>query len=232
MTWTNINSGTATFADGSSGYSYSLPSGAPSVGQLDILCINSDTIVETPSTTGAAWVLGPTDTSGNQGAYLWYLVATGGESSSITITTSGNYPTQVSWSRFSAYTITADANAIAHEDNADVETTPAVSTGTLSQAGELSVAFAALHGMQATSLSNPVWSSPYAAMTADQSGNTSTDVAAFVAYNPDAGTAAETPNVSWTTNATDAYILVQTFEPGTAPQVPGATVLYSMRTFP
>jgi hypothetical protein len=203
-----VDSGTATFSDGNAGHSYSFPAGAPSTGQLDVLCVNSDTSVSTPSTGGAAWTLG-TSHAGSQGAYLWYRIATGGEGTSTTITTSGNAATQVAYTRWGNVTA-ADVNAVAFIEIPGT-TTPSVNTGTLSAAGELSVAFAALHSMAAGNVTSPSWSTGYTQLLADQSGTTATDVAAFVAYNLNAGTAAETPNVSWTTNATDRYILVQTF---------------------
>jgi hypothetical protein len=220
MTWTLVNDDTATFADGNAGHVYTLPSGAPSAGQLDVLCVNSDTLVSTPSTTGAAWTLGPTFV-GNQGAYLWYRKANGSEGATVTITTSGNFPTQVSWSRWGGESA-ADVNAVAHVDANDGTTTPAVSTGTLAATGELVVAFAALHGLHGagTQPSAPSWSTGYTGMTSDFSGVTTADVAAFTAYNTSAGTASESPNVTWTNNIFDRYILVQTFT-AAAPPPPG-----------
>lgn len=212
MGWTLDGEDATTFSDGSAGHVYTLPGGAPAAGQLDVLCVNSDTVVSTPSTTGAAWTLGPSNV-GNQGAYLWYRVASGSEGATVTITTSGNFPTQVSWSRWDGFAA-ADAAAIAHVDGTFGTSSPAVSTGPLAAAGELSIAFAAMHGFTGAGQQpqSPSWSAGYTPLTADFSGVTSADVAAFTAYNTAAGTAAETPGVSWTGSAEDRYILVQTFE--------------------
>lgn len=211
MSWTQIGENAISFADGNGGHVYTLPSGAPSAGQLDILCVNSDTVVSTPSTTGAAWTLGPSFV-GNMGAYLWYRVANGSEGATVTITTSGNHPTQVSWSRWGGASA-SDAAAAAHADGSFGTSSPAVSSGTLAATGELSVAFAALHGITGAESEpqDPGWSSGYTPLTSVVSGPTSADVAAFTAYNANAGTAAETPSVSWTGTVSDRYMLVQTF---------------------
>lgn len=216
LTWTLAGQGTATFADGNAGHVYTLPSGAPAAGQLDVLCVNSDTVVSTPSTSGAAWTLGPSFV-GNQGAYLWYRAAGGSEGATVTITTSGNFPTQVSWSRWGGESA-ADVNAVAHVDALDGTSTPAVSTGTLASARELVIAFAALHGIHGAQVpASPSWSPGYTPLTSDLSGETSADVAAFVGYNANAGTAAESPSVSWTNAAFDRYMLVQAFVAAAAP---------------
>jgi hypothetical protein len=207
MAWTLINSNAVTFADGATGHVYALPSGAPSPGQLDILCVNSNGTVSTP----AGWTLGPTFVGG-QGAYLFYRVAAGGESSSVTITTSISTPTALSWSRWSAGTITADVQAVAHVDNALGTASPAVTTPALAGSGELSVAFAALHSINGSCPVTPVWSSGYTPMLSACSGTTASDVSAFTGYNSGAGPAAESPGVTWTNQAADRYILVQVFK--------------------
>lgn len=232
MSWNLAASNAVNFADGNTGHLYTFSAGAPTVGALDVLCVNSATTVSTPSSSGgAAWTLGPTFV-GNQGSYLWYRIATGGEPSTVTVTTSGNFPTALGWSRWTANSVTADVHAVSSQDNNNASTTPAVTTGTLGATGELSIAFAALSGFSAVSVSSPSWSAGYTALTGPaQSGTGSTDVAQWVGYNTNAGTAAETPNVSWTNLALDQYMLVQTFEPGAAPSPPPA-VLYSMRMFP
>ena len=213
MSWTLLNSDTTTFADGNAGHVYTPAFGA---GQLDVLCVNSDTTVSTPVTSGgAAWTLGPTFV-GNQGAYIWYRIATGGEGSTITVTTTGNFPTQVSLSSWSAGTITADQNAVAHIDGTDGNGTPVATTAALAVTGELSVAFGAIHSLDGGTATSPVWATGYTALTFVASGITAADVAAFTGYNSNAGTAAESADVvSWTgasSNAHNRYTLIQTFE--------------------
>jgi hypothetical protein len=228
--WTNNGSSTTTFADGNTGHTFSFGS-APGTGQLDILAINSNTTVSSvTSSGGAAWTLAVTFVN-NQGSYLYYRVANGSEPSSVVITTSGNFTTQASWSRWTNGTITADATGLSHVDTGGpFTTTPAVSTGALATTGELSIAFGALGSFSGTTISSPAWSAGYTQLTLDQSGTGATDVSGIVGYNTNAGTAAETPNVSWTGSANYAYMLVATFR-STTP-APPPTVLYQMRTFP
>jgi hypothetical protein len=213
VAWTLADSQAVTFADGSTGHSYTFPAGAPATGAVDVLCVNSDVTVSTPTSSGgASWTLGPTFV-GNQGAYLWYRVATGGEPSTVTITTSANQPTFLGYSRWTAGTITADVNAVGHNDNGGLATTPTTTTGTLAATGELSVAFGALHDLHAGLPSSPVWSTGYTALVSANSGAaTAHDVCGFTGYNNNAGTAAESPNVTWTQAVTDEYMLVQTFK--------------------
>ena len=134
---------TAAFADGAAGHVYTFPEGAPSAGDLDVLCVNSSTTVSTPTSAGAPWVLGASHV-GSQGAYLWYRFATGGESNTTTITTAGNFPAQASLSRWRAQNPLADVAVSAFVESPAGTTTPAVSTGPLNGLDELVIAFAAL----------------------------------------------------------------------------------------
>lgn len=205
MAWTLVNSDGVGFADGNAGHAYTIPSGAPSVGDLDVLMVNSNTVVTTPSGFTVA-----RSRVNSQGSYIYYRFAIGGESGSITITTSGDHPTDLLWSRWtggSAFDIAADAGV----DGVAGTTTPAVNTGAIAQAASLSLAFGALHS--GTGQTSPVWSAGYTALASATNGTGSTGVTAYGGYNTNAGTAAETPNVSWTTNASDRYILVAVFSP-------------------
>lgn len=205
MSWSLVGSDGVGFADGNAGHVYAIPSGAPSAGQLDILMVNSNTVVTTPSGFSVA-----RSRVNSQGSYIYYRFAVGGESANITITTSGDHPTDLLWSRWtggSAFDIANDAGV----DGVGGTTTPAVNSGTIAQAASLSVAFAALHS--GTGQTSPVWSAGYTALAQATNGTGSTGVTAFGGYNTNAGTAAETPNCSWTTNASDRYILVAVFSP-------------------
>lgn len=202
MSWSLVGHGSTGFADGNSGHVYTFGAGAPAAGDLDLLAVNSDTTVPTPP---SGWTLPAGGTFvNNQGAYVYYRKAAGTEGATVTVTTNGNFDTDLIWARFSG----ADALDVAvnaHLDNIADTTTPAVSTGTLAVAGELSFAFAALHpGAAATS---PVWSAGYTDLEAVSQGV----VTGFAAYKTTAGTAAETPSVTWTTTKNDRYIFVLTF---------------------
>lgn len=210
MTWSLVGHNAVGFADGNSGHVYTPPAGAPSAGDLDILTVNSDTVVTMPS----GWSLA-TQFINSQGSYLWYRVASGGEGSTVTITTSGNFDTALTWSRWQGGSA-LDVGVNAHVDGVSDTTAPAVSTGTLTTTGELVVAFAALHS--GGSPVNPVWSSGYTGLDAVSQGA----VTAFTGYKTGAGTAAETPNVTWTSGMSDRYILVAAFTPSAGiPTIPG-----------
>ena len=224
MGWTLVNSATLTFADGASpGHTYTLPSGAPSTGELDIVCVNSDTTITSVSSSGgASWTEGANHL-GNEAAQLWYRFATGGEPTTVVIITGSNDNTSLSWSRWDGGK-SADVNAVSHQDGTYAVTTPAVNTGALAVTGELVVAFAAMSFFNATTMSTPVWSTGYTNMTGpSQTGTGGSDVGQWVGYNTNAGTAAETPNVSWTNDAQTQYMLVQTFEPNLGTQADAGT---------
>jgi hypothetical protein len=209
MAWSLVGSDAVDFSDGGTGHSYTLPSGAPAAGSLDLLCVNSSTTVSVPAGFTPA-----TSFVGNQGSYLWYRIAAGGEGATVTITTSGNFDTKLGWSRWvGAQAFDAAANA--HVDSSSGGSTPAVSAGPLAGAGELVVAFAALHNTGAACTS-PIWSAGYTPLTALASDIGTGAVGQFVSYRID-GTGTETPSVSWSTGGPfDRYILVAAFTPSAA----------------
>lgn len=214
MTWTLVNSDAVLFSDGNTGHVYTYPSGAPAVGDLDILCVNSDTTVTTPS-----GLILPTNGSfvGNQGAYFYYRYATGGEGSTSTITTAGNFSTHLAWMRWQGG-LGFDLAVNAHVDGSSGNSTPAASTGTLGNTGELVVGFAAVHNIGGA-MTSPVWSSGYTGVTAT-SALGGGQAAGFTGYNANAGTASESPSVSWSGGSPfDRYMLVAAF---TAAVVGGA----------
>jgi hypothetical protein len=94
-------------------------------------------------------------------------------------------------------------------------TTPAATTGTLAGTGELSIAAACLGGLQGGTPNTPDWSAGYTNRLDGQTAGTGgTDQHLFVADNRNAGTAAESPNPSWTSNTNNQTLLVATFKPG------------------
>jgi hypothetical protein len=209
VAWTLVASDAVGYADGGTGHVYTLPSGVPTAGDLDILAVNSDTVVSTPSGFTLA-----VSAVNSQGAYLFYRYASGSEGSTVTITTSGSHPTVTGWQRWTGG-LGFEVGVEAHVDTSSGSTTPAVSTGTLAGTGRLVVAHAALHALSPTAPNTPVWSGGYtdAGVTASN-GSGGTAPALFLGYNSSAGTAAEAPNVTWTQATTDRYILVAVFTPG------------------
>ena len=123
-----------------SSYAYTFPAGAPSAGQLDVLCVS---VAGGTASAPAGFTTGPAQASGPVSAYIFYRIAASGAPASVTISLSGSLPAQVAWSRWSGSQVFADATGSAIRTTSH-NNTPSVSTGALSQPGELSVAFAAL----------------------------------------------------------------------------------------
>lgn len=200
-----LDSDTFVFADGSGGHAIDLGT-APAVDETDVLCVNSNTTVSTPTGFTAA----ETAVS-NQGAYVFTRKATGGEASTVTVTTSGNHNTFVGWSRW-ANLNAVDTSTSTLQDGGAGTNTPAHSTGTLAATGELVVAFGALHSIGGATQTDIVWSAGYTGLLNNVQGSGATGVRGLVGYKLSAGTAAEAPQVSWsTTGVQNAYMLAVTF---------------------
>lgn len=198
-----VDSDVVGFADGNAGHVYAFPAGAPAAGDLDVLCVNSNTLVSTPS----GFTLVTTEV-GNQGSYIFFRIAAGSEGVSVTITTSGDHNTALTWSRW-RNVVAPDQERSAIAQDGGGTTTPAVTTGALSESGELAIAFAALHNFTAAP-STPVWSTGYTAL-AEVAQDTGPDaVAQLVGYRTDAA-GTQSPSVSWTNSVANRYMLVVTF---------------------
>ena len=202
------------FADGNGGHVYSIPSGAPAADDLDILCINSNTVVSSvASAGGTAWST-RVDATNNQGAYVYSRKATSGEGGNITITTSGNHNTSLIWARFTGSNAYSSGN-FARADNSNATTLPALSTGTLAETGMLLVGFGALHNFDGTLAASPVWTNGFTDMGRGSSGadGSSSAVVGMAAYKLNVGTATEDVggSLSWTNNARNRYALYVAF---------------------
>lgn len=226
-----LDSDAVGFSDGNAGHGYTFPLGAPSANDLDVLCVNSDTVITTPTGFGIA-----TSFVSGQGSYLYWRKAAGGEAGSTTITSSGDFPVALVWSRWSGVN-TFDVGVNAHIDASAGTSSPAVSTGTLAGSGELVIAHLALHGFPGSAPTTPVWSSGYGPLESIAQGTGAGGSAGFVGYRTDAGTGSESPTVTWTNSATDRYMLVATFTAAviaalpTRPQVVNAAAVTRSRSW-
>lgn len=217
MAATLVDSHGEGFATGNSGYVYTFggsgtPTGAPSVGDWDVLCVNSITTVSTPTGWDSREPV-----VANQAAYIFTREAAGGEGSTVTITTSGNFNTIVSWSRWSGVDAFVDANS-AQANNSNGTTLPALSSGTLPQTGMLVIAFAALNNHDGDLATAPSWTgfTPLETVTLGAAGS-SASLVSFTAYDANAGTAAKSiDSVSWTNNTRHRYALGTWFTAATA----------------
>jgi hypothetical protein len=202
-----VASDATTFAVSTSPTVYNFPAGAPGVNDLDILTVNSDATINTPA---GGWQLRRSEIT-NQGAYVFSRK--GGSGTSVSITTpagGGPFNSVLSWSRWSG-TDTFDVSAGAQVNSSAGTTTPAISTGPLAQTGELVLMLGALHGFAGASPTTPSWSSGYNPLGTASQGSGASGTACFVGYKLNAGTAAETPTVSWANAVTDRYALAVTF---------------------
>lgn len=214
-----VASQTYAFADGNTGHACVFTAGAPAANDLDILCVNSNTTVTTP--TGFTLRV---DATNSQGAYVYTRKAAGGETDTVTITTSGNHDTTVTWSRWSgsdAYS----AGGFARADNVNGTALPATSTGALAATDMLVLAFGALHNHDGALATSPSWVNSFTSLQSVSQGTaaSSTSCVAFTGYKTNAGTASETiDSVTWTNVTRNRYALWVAFT-ATAGADPTAT---------
>jgi hypothetical protein len=213
------------FADGGTGHSCDLGS-APAIGEVDVLCINSDTIITAvASSAGAAWVLAESAVA-NQGSYIYYRKATGSEPQTVVVTTSGNFNTHVSWSRWPSLNA-LDTSTNTQANGAAGNITPVHSTGVMAEATELVIAFGAMHAIGVADQNTPVWSTGFNPLTEgiQNAGGAGGGVLGYVGYKQNAGTAAEAPRVSWSgANTNDRYMLTVSFTTSNLVNVTGVGV--------
>lgn len=188
---------------------------APTVGQTDVFCVNSNTVIEGLSDpTGGAAITAAESAVTNQGAYIFVRKATGGEGQTVDLNMSGtNHPTQVTWSRWNSLDV-VDTSTSTQVNGSVGVATPAHSTGTMAEAGEVCVAFAALHSTGSANQSTPAWTNDFISLfdAPAVQGSGATGVVGWVAYKENVGTAAETPQVSWSGDGCqNRYALTVTF---------------------
>lgn len=186
---------TSFFTDGGGGHAITLPS-TPTASNLLLLCVNSDTTVSTPS----GWTL-PTNGSFvvQQGAYIFYKMAAGNETA-VTVTTSGNFGTLVTYFEYSGNLAVSpfDKAANAQQDHGGYISTPSVSVTPITT-GELLLAFGALAGNTGSAASSPVWTDSYTNRISTTL-NGSVGFQQFIADIRGASVAAHAASVSWSTS--------------------------------
>lgn len=206
------------FADGNTGHVCTYTAGAPSVADFDVLCVNSDTTVSTPPGFTAS-----VSAVTNQGGYVFSRKAVGGEGASVTVTTNGNFNCDVIWVRVTGGNAVDVTGSAQTNGAAGGVTSPAFTSSPLAESTELALAFAANHTFNTSPPTSPAWSSGYTPVASGVQGAGASGCAGFVAAKVPAGTAAESPSVSWTNGTSDRYMLfvsVTAAATGT-PVVPG-----------
>lgn len=197
------------FADGSAGHACVFALGAPAENEWDVLFVNSDTTVTTPAGFDAQSAVT------NQGAYIFRRQAVGGESDTVTITTSGNLNCHVIWARVvDAALADIPTPSSAQVNGSAGTTTPALTTGALAGTDELALAFAALHSFPAAVPNTPTWTgSGYTLVDNGSQGTGGGGVYGTVGRRSPVGAAAESPVCTWNNSASDRYILFIAFTP-------------------
>lgn len=191
---------------------------------VDVLCVNSDNTVTTP----AGWTLAASRVV-NQGSYVF--VKTGG-TTSATIDLGGGISTNTSvlWVRIKDTDgLDAPSVAAAGVDASPGSSTPALTSGALAST-DLALAFGALHALGGGTPTGVTWSSGYTPQTSATIGGATSGVYGTAAVKVPAGTAAETPSVSWTNTASNRYILFVAFLASSAGAVVPSGVAIALAT--
>lgn len=204
-----VDSDATGFGITNTGFIYNFPGGAAGATDWDFIGVNSDALVSTP----AGWTLLNSQVN-DQGSYLFGRQGVGG--TSVTLVTpsgAGPFNANLAWSRWSGGS-TIDVSTGAQATGLGT-TTPAVNTGVLASTGEAVIVYAALHAF-VTPPTLPVWSSGYINLELTNQGTGGTSAAGILGYKLNAGTAAETPSVTWTNQVTDRYVLLTTLQAAAA----------------
>lgn len=183
--------------------------GATGSNVYDVLCVNSDNVVTTPS----GWTASLTVVN-NQGSYIFTKAENGTTSATLALGGGVASPTDAIWIRIqNSAGVDAGTATSASANGSISNTTPAFTSTTLGSATDLALAFAALHGFTAGTPTGTAWSSGYTEQANATNGTNAPAVYGSVAIKVPAGTAAETPSFSWTNSTTDRYLDFIAFSP-------------------
>lgn len=185
--------------------------GSTGAGVYDVLCVNSDNTVVTPS----GWALYPSRVL-NQGSYIFVKAENGVTTATIDLGGGVSTNTDVVWIRIKDSAGLDTGSYAAAGVDANVGSSATVTSNVLGDSASLAIAFAALHGFN--SGLTPVggaWSSGYGeqATTSSTSGAQGSRTFSSVATKVPAGTAAESPTFTWTNTTSQRYMLFVSFLP-------------------
>src|SRR6266704_224944 len=171
----------------------------------DVLSINSDNTVTTPS----GWTLA-TSRVVNQGAYIFYK---SGGTTTATIDLGGGISTSTDalWVRITnSAGADSGATTVTGVDGSPGTSSFALTSAALSTSTELALMFMAGHNFSSAPTS-PSWSSGYTEQCEATIGTGGSGTYGNVGVKTPAGTAAESPSVSWTNSVTNRYSLFVAF---------------------
>lgn len=179
----------------------------PTSGNLLVVTANSDATVTGPS----GFTAGPSVVDGN-GAYMWWKVSAGTEST-ITVTPSSSANTAMTCAEYSGIAASpldaSNSSTIAGSSGTTTTSTSVTSTA----AGDLVVAAALLHGYTGSAPTSPTWTNSFTNVLSPSSGSgVATHVTTFYADLIVAGAAgAYATSASWTNAAADRQEIVMAF---------------------
>lgn len=184
--------------------------GPTGTGCYDVLCVNSDNTVFTPS----GWTAQVTAVT-NQGAYIFTKAENGTNTATISLGGGISSNTDVFWLRIANATGTFQSDS-SQANSSSGTTTPALTSSTLASANFLSLAFAALHAFVSSDPTAGSWSTGYTEQAnAKIGGGAGAGTATYgsVGVKAPAGPSTELPAFSWTNATTDRYVLWLAFQP-------------------
>jgi hypothetical protein len=198
-------------ANGSTGHDViGINATTASAGDVDTLIVGSDTTVSTP--TGFTLVQ---SFVGNQGGYHFERVCTGGESATIRVHTTGDFNTTALYQRWRGCGA-RDVAVNAHIDANGALSSVGINSGVLAAATELVIVASVMTDSVSAAPTLNTWSAGYTPGDGTASiGTGATCSAGFISHKNPAGTAAETPSVSWTPdNMRNRYTFLVSYQLG------------------
>jgi hypothetical protein len=203
-------------ANGSTGHDVVGVNGTTaSAGDVDTLIVGSDTTVNTP--TGFTLVQ---SFVGNQGGYHYERVCTGGESATIRVHTNGDFNTTALFQRWRGCGA-RDVAVNSHIDANGALSSNAINSGTLAASTELVIVASVMTDSVSAAPTLNTWSTGYTPGDGAASIGTGASCSAgFISHKNPAGTAAETPSVSWTPdNMRNRYTFLVSYQLGSGTPV-------------
>jgi hypothetical protein len=195
----------------------------PTSGNLLVATANSDATIPTPS----GWTAGPSVVDGNA-AYIWWKISAGNDST-VTIAPSSSANTVMTVCEYSGNAASPfDVSNSSTISGSSGTTTTSVSV-TTTQAGDLIVAFAALHS-GATNPTGLTWTNSFSTTVSGSTGATTPTVDSFIAELVAGAAGSVSTSASWTNNQLDRQELVIAFKAAaTAVSAPPAPRLRRMQ---
>lgn len=186
---------------------------APTVGDWDVLFVNSDATIVTPS----GFTLAQSKIT-FQGAYAYVRQAVGGEGTTVSITTGiggGPFNAALGWARVRGAD-GWDVAVVAGAGGGAGTTSPPISSGKVAATNEIAIAYLALHNLNVVP-TNPVWGDGFTGLASANQGSGASGCGAMIGQRNGVGTTPFTASVSWTGAVVDRDFFIVTLTASPAP---------------